>query len=461
MVWGKATSKPSPAEVGMVVPLTIPVAVLDCALATRVHAFIDTCVPPAPGVLIGARPKTQTLDISLGVRLAVERMMDSHSAGGVAQADIRSYYDALPLKEIVLDATARGLEESTAGAALALQYLPSVQFRVGSEERHIAWRTTGSLTGSRLAGALGRWPVETAVATVLQADSHRGFRIDQGGGGGRLTFGVYIDNLYALAANMSDAVDLIEQLNVVLSERWGLQLKPGSCEVLAPRGCPEAETFERQGWSVVSEMKVLGRWVANDGSWKRSAARVRAQCLAAYWAACGGARAKIVRASTRVAIVERVCQPIVDFHSTAWPCGSGIQKELARTQRCLLALALRVRREPDEEPAVFVRRRGRSVAALVRPDSSWDVRHTQRVLDWNGHLERHPHTWAGQLLHHRAAVWLRAQRAARGSCLLAGRTGSRIAAEHVHTRWHDGLTADRQLVSNARYDRRPRQPRSL
>ena len=60
---------------------------------------------------------------------------------------------------------------------------------------------------------------------------------------------------------------------------------------------------------------------------------------------------------------------------------------------------------------------------------------------WRDHLERprNGHSWAAILLHHRGLDWLMQQRALHHGGLYAGRTGTRIAAGGVATRWHDGV----------------------
>ena len=63
-------------------------AIADCILADRLHAFIDSTIPDCPGVFTGARPHTQCLDITHAMQLVVERANDNRAEGAVGQMDI-------------------------------------------------------------------------------------------------------------------------------------------------------------------------------------------------------------------------------------------------------------------------------------------------------------------------------------------------------------------------------------
>merc|ERR1739848_461426 len=79
----------------------------------------------------------------------------------VAQSDILTFYDTLDVLRIVLWCVRRGLDIGTAGAILRLQMFPKICLHTGRSSSDVKNRTKGGLTGSRVAGALGRVPVES------------------------------------------------------------------------------------------------------------------------------------------------------------------------------------------------------------------------------------------------------------------------------------------------------------
>ena len=56
-----------------------------------------------------------------------------------------------------------------AAAAARHQLLPKVSLRVGDIDADLGKRSRGSLTGSRVAGALGRIPVEAMLGKMSEA----------------------------------------------------------------------------------------------------------------------------------------------------------------------------------------------------------------------------------------------------------------------------------------------------
>eukprot|EP00973_Karenia_brevis_P012843 1744621-Karenia_brevis.AAC.1 len=78
-------------------PLCALLQFLDTLLATTIHNFVDAQLPPLRGTYCGAAPHTTTSEIHLHSRLVIERGLDRQSAGTIAQADVATYYDSVPL----------------------------------------------------------------------------------------------------------------------------------------------------------------------------------------------------------------------------------------------------------------------------------------------------------------------------------------------------------------------------
>ena len=59
---------------------------------------------------------------------------------------------------------------------------------------------------------------------------------------------------------------------------------------------------------------------------------------------------------------------------------------------------------------------------------------------WRGReMAPNGYSWVAILLHHRGLDWLMEQRSLHQGGVFAGRTGTRVAAGFVATRWHDGV----------------------
>ena len=87
---------------------------------------------------------------------------DQRGKAAVAQCDLRAYYDMLPVLLIIEWLKTRGVSSALLFAILCFQCLPKVTLRVGCSEAVLDRRGRG-LTGSRVAVALGRIPVQDVL----------------------------------------------------------------------------------------------------------------------------------------------------------------------------------------------------------------------------------------------------------------------------------------------------------
>jgi hypothetical protein len=183
-VKGKGSEHPQPENLRAIVPLSAIFQIADAILAERLHAFIDSIFPEIDGVWIGARPHTQPLDIAHGIAMVIERGMDDRGRAGAAQCDIKGYYVNLSVLRIVLFLETRGLPRALAAAVVRQQMLPELFLSVGGFAEAVGHRSSGCLTGSRVAGALGRVPVEEIRGT--QGGRLEAHRVQAGLGEGSL-----------------------------------------------------------------------------------------------------------------------------------------------------------------------------------------------------------------------------------------------------------------------------------
>lgn len=112
-------------------------------------------------------------------------------------------------------------------------------------------RTLGALTGSRVAGAMGRHIVQ-GLCEELRTDFARVF----------CAF-AWIDNLHFVAKSGEEAIRVLVAIDCKARQKWGLQFKDGPMMLMFPRG--SIENIEAPpGCCNVSCMPCLGHLISND-----------------------------------------------------------------------------------------------------------------------------------------------------------------------------------------------------
>ena len=99
--FGKRGSDSFLQDVRAIVPMSSILRLLDRVLAIVFERQLVPLLPPLPGFFVGAQKYTQALDIGHAAALFVEKALDNHSEGDWAQADILTYFDALPTLRIL------------------------------------------------------------------------------------------------------------------------------------------------------------------------------------------------------------------------------------------------------------------------------------------------------------------------------------------------------------------------
>ena len=86
--------------------------IFDRILALYLEPPIDALLPVKPGIFVGGRRHMQTLDIGHSMSLLVEKGLDLGPNVGIAQADVKQYFDSLPLLRVVRWLLARGIDRA-------------------------------------------------------------------------------------------------------------------------------------------------------------------------------------------------------------------------------------------------------------------------------------------------------------------------------------------------------------
>ena len=440
--FGKESHTPDAKGVRAILPLPAFMQVLDAILAQLLNPCIDELLPATPESFIGARPKTQCLEIAHGLQSVIEKGLDLHGAAAIAQSDIEKYYDSLPMLRIAAWLTERGVSPELVACYVRHQMCPQIVLHVGSAQAPIVNRTVGGLTGSRIAGCFGRVPVESIAvqrSTVWQA---HGFHA----GSDVMCLCTWVDNLFSASDSLAGAICILEDFEEQLESKWDMRIKPSSRSCMCAQGNSENPTDPTK-WPLRSSFVVLGHYLQENGSVRECWSKARSSMWRAYWANPGSRDAVHVSVGSKLAILRRAVLPQVSFRCSRWPPQKQIAKELDKMQQNMTASIVRLPQIAGEDAPEYVRRRGRAARKLCRDAGSWSSHWFSRVRNWDDHLarERNQHTWAARLQNYHGKQWLIDRRIALAPAssasvsIFAGRTGTRAAPGHVFTRWHDGV----------------------
>ena len=174
--------------------------------------------------------------------------------------------------------------------------LPSIKVSCGSVCFILGNRCTGCLTGSRSAGQLARVPVGDAFL-CLQDKLVDTFIPSVG-------LCSWIDNIYSLAKSPTAAINMIQDVEDILRDRWNLFIKTGSKEVLACHRCPENFAAPDR-WSRVDQMQVLGDIITGNMDTYPLLHAAENRAWASFWANSGSLRAKHLPVAVKMQLLQR------------------------------------------------------------------------------------------------------------------------------------------------------------
>ena len=182
----------------------------------------------------------------------------------IAQLDVKQFYDHLDPNAISSFLRSCGAPSWLCYSALACQLLLIFTMVQGECCARVGCRTSGCLTGSRVAGALGHCVVADVTESLANEVRRRGFagsdsvrwqpcQCDEEEFG----MATWIDNIYAPGRTELAACRALDAWSAVLWRRWRLRIKEGSQKVLSYDGqvlpdCPPG------GWERTVTMPILG-----------------------------------------------------------------------------------------------------------------------------------------------------------------------------------------------------------
>lgn len=176
-------------------------------------------------------PGTGAAHAVLGARLVVECGLDSGSAGAIAPADIRQFYDHISPVLCGAWLVDKGCCPQRVGAAVHHQLMPRVEVAIASSRAEVGDRARGALTGSRVAGALGCVAIRGVMLWLFSDSSHRAF----GPPDASVLICSYVDNIMVAGRDSSSVRALLSRVEERLRTCWCLALPASSIEVLPRR----------------------------------------------------------------------------------------------------------------------------------------------------------------------------------------------------------------------------------
>ena len=139
------------------------------------------------------------------------------------------------------------------------------------------------------------------------------------------------------------------------------------------KACPD-QVVVGVGWEFVEDCQILGYCIQSDGGVRRAWTLVKQRIQRALFANARAPGFKRLSALSKVAMLGRVLCPIFLYGAQTWPPSHAFCVEVNSFQRKIIGISLGLRKTTDEDPASFVRRRGRMASRLIEETDTWWTR---------------------------------------------------------------------------------------
>ena len=261
--------------------------------------------------------------------------------------------------------------------------LPEVIIRCQAAECSITGRATGGLTGSRVAGALARIPIEQTIADVAEIAGNQGFLA----GAHRLTFASYVDNIFVLGKDGASAVLLADQFEKVLAAKWKQSIKSTSREIIVPRGALVGRV-NLQRWKQVEIMRVLGMNIQDNAETNLSWTETEQQCMTLYFRRAYSGLTRLLNPAARVKIANIVLKPLLLFKMAAAPLSATRLYQIQKLQRRVYLGCSGIKQQQTESKESWHRRRSTAVSQMMEQSSLWHAAVAKAHVGFADHVRR-------------------------------------------------------------------------
>ena len=437
---GKKQSYSELDHLRLVIPLESWMSLADALISNqlemelrRAFPHLLSCSEP-DGYFMGANRYTQPLDIAFGCQIMVEKALDMESCGGLAQFDIRQFYDSLPLVRLYQYLLELGVDTCLVKAAMFHQLLPKLVVQLSSvtstsmdESSVVRHRATGGLTGSRTAGSLAKFIIACMMTSCRPQLLPYGFA-------SCMFTSTWVDNIYTTGKSASAALEMARVLEDHWSLRWGLHIKAGSKLVMAVKGGTGCDT--PNGWKQVDVFPVLGHYVSFNGNIDVCYGETTKEAWRAFWRNTSKRCVRTLPNILRAKRLARMVLPVFRYRWTRWPYTAWRASILDKLQRRMIGICMAYEPAPHADTTLFWRGRAKAAGNLANQSGRWSTLWAKAVVAWDDHLQRsrNSHSWANAITSLRDRDELAWRRASFG-----GRPRTRVEATWTCRRWQDGL----------------------
>jgi len=205
-------------------------------------------------------------------------------------------------------------------------------------------------------------------------------------------------------------------------------LLPSECTKGFDQGLANCGQSDSTRDDAVSQLHTISDWASSSGT------ETDGNCN------CIAQNARQLSFNDKTKPLERGVIPSFDYRNDArWLPHRQLELLINWLQKKTVVGMQPVVFNPGEAPEDFVQRRNRIISQRCHGAGLWSTRHCKRVLSWRDHPMKpsDPASWASTLYQYRVFDWLVQQRRAHNSNPFVGHSGTRAAAGHVATRWHD------------------------
>ena len=302
-------------------------------------------------------------------------------------------------------------------------------------------RCSGTLTGSRSAGAAGRMPLLDVCQLRLGEWSKKSFSVQ----GQSFSLASFVDNLLTTSSSPTQAVEILDDCEYYLKQRWGLVYGEDSREYITCKGdCRPMQV--PNCWSKVTTMKSLGHHLQDDNGINDCFKAVTGAMWRSFY---GNLTQGLLSSSEKVKarFLNANILAVASSRWARWPYQKSYGSGLDSIQRKMLAHLLQIKPAEGEPFDAFVQRRhiicGHKASSVGRWSSKW----AQGVVNWSEHVERRhdPKAWSHTALGWHDSQWLHFRRLIESS-IGESRTRTRCIRGAPQRRWEEGLQLARQVV---------------
>ena len=342
-------------------------------------------------------------------------------------------------------------------ACVRVQMCPVVFLSLLGLNLRLKQRTSGTLTGSRLAGCIGNIIIHECVSANQSRWKSLGFATFEN----PISLCTWVDNVYSFSTSLRKAIDILTSLEEHLGKVWGLKIKESSRACMVCKGNPD-RPLDPDLWPLCTSTTVLGHIVQNDGGIRKDWNTTKRAMWRCFWKNSGSKACTRVNSAGKARLLQTTVVSNFLWKISRWPFQKSIAVELDSLQCRMMSFILPCIRGITESIDHYCRRRLRQARNVSQQIGLWSNLWCKRVINWEDHIsrgERNNH-FCTRLLKFHGRSWLWQQRTdyvpensqnANGTrnSLFSGRTGTRMNIGRPQPRWQEGAAIAR-IASESR-----------